>query len=151
MTDGWLRSCTSFLYSPPLYQLSYREYWHYGISFRPVKQPKIKNTQLYLKLKLKGGQYTNTASIYDHVLATPCDWLTMTRDKRSTVLRQKDWTPRRGIEPRSPAWQAGILATILSRIYVKRVNVARLELTTFGSGIRCSTNWATHPCGQVGR
>ena len=24
--------------------------------------------------------------------------------------------PRRGIEPRSPAWQAGILATILSRI-----------------------------------
>jgi hypothetical protein len=25
------------------------------------------------------------------------------------------WAPRRGIEPRSPAWQAGILATILSR------------------------------------
>ena len=67
----------------------------------------------------------------------------MTRDKRSTVLRQKDWTPRRGIEPRSPAWQAGILATILSRNI--SLNVARLELTTFGSGIRCSTNWATHP------
>ena len=26
------------------------------------------------------------------------------------------WSPRRGIEPRSPAWQAGILTTILSRI-----------------------------------
>ena len=72
----------------------------------------------------------------------------MTRDKRSTVLRQKDWTPRRGIEPRSPAWQAGILDTILSRraitiTYV--LNAARFQLTTFGFGIQCSASWATHP------
>ena len=30
-------------------------------------------------------------------------------------LQAKNFSPRRGIEPRSPAWQAGILATILSR------------------------------------
>ena len=32
----------------------------------------------------------------------------------SFIIRKK--TPRRGIEPRSPAWQAGILTTILPRI-----------------------------------
>ena len=37
------------------------------------------------------------------------------RIKEATRRRAKT-TPRRGIEPRSPAWQAGILATILSRI-----------------------------------
>ncbi len=30
--------------------------------------------------------------------------------------KSEKWTPRRGIEPRSPAWQAGILTTILTRI-----------------------------------
>ena len=29
---------------------------------------------------------------------------------------EKKWPPRRGIEPRSPAWQAGILTTILTRM-----------------------------------
>ena len=31
-------------------------------------------------------------------------------------LKKVKKSPRRGIEPRSPAWQAGILTTILSRI-----------------------------------
>ena len=35
----------------------------------------------------------------------------------SVVLLNKKITPRRGIEPRSPAWQAGILTTILSWSY----------------------------------
>ncbi len=37
--------------------------------------------------------------------------------KKQIELKQiKNESPRRGIEPRSPAWQAGILTTILSRI-----------------------------------
>ena len=37
-------------------------------------------------------------------------------------IKQKEIvnSPRRGIEPRSPAWQAGILTTILPRIWDKR-------------------------------
>ena len=43
--------------------------------------------------------------------------------KRSTIFRlgmyveRTNSTPTRGIEPRSPAWQAGILATILCRMF----------------------------------
>ena len=59
---------------------------------------------------------------------------------------QQNWfSTRRGIEPRSPAWQAGILATILSRISPISLNAAGFEPTTFGFGIQCSANWATHP------
>ena len=36
---------------------------------------------------------------------------------RPFIKKEKRNAPRRGIEPRSPAWQAGILATILSRIW----------------------------------
>ena len=74
-----------------------------------------------------------------------CGWQKWVRgDTTWSITWQKEIeSPRQGIEPWSPAWQAGILATILSRNIT--LNVARLELTTFGSGIRCSTNWATHP------
>ena len=37
---------------------------------------------------------------------------------KSIKSNNKNMSPRRGIEPRSPAWQAGILTTILSRITV---------------------------------
>ena len=40
----------------------------------------------------------------------------LTRSLRNTL---KVLSPRRGIEPRSPAWQSGILTTILSRITAK--------------------------------
>ena len=42
----------------------------------------------------------------------PCAWLSLT----GQCTRRKKKSPRRGIEPRSPAWQAGILTTILTRI-----------------------------------
>ena len=50
-----------------------------------------------------------------------------------TPLSKKN-PPRRGIEPRSPAWQAGILTTILSRIAMifseKKVSVADFCVTS---------------------
>ncbi len=46
--------------------------------------------------------------------------------------------PRRGIEPRSPAWQAGILTTILSRI---RWGMNSLKkFTTFKKPLMCEWN-----------
>ena len=54
---------------------------------------------------------------------------------------QQNWfSPRRGIEPRSPAWQAGILATILSRNWWKKPDLANSS-----SDILCSTSWPMHP------
>ena len=39
--------------------------------------------------------------------------------QKKTMDRKRKNSPRRGIEPRSPAWQAGILTTILPRIRAK--------------------------------
>ena len=39
----------------------------------------------------------------------------------SKTTNSKKYPPRRGIEPRSPAWQAGILTTILPRTHLRAV------------------------------
>ncbi len=45
------------------------------------------------------------------------------QEEEQGVFFEKISPPRRGIEPRSPAWQAGILTTILSRIGCRRVSL----------------------------
>ena len=58
----------------------------------------------------------------------------LTRPKRG-------WPPRRGIEPRSPAWQAGILTTILTRTDTQKFG--HLFLCNF-LYISSPTNGKTH-------
>ena len=58
-------------------------------------------------------QFENLSEICDESHLTDHIW------PAAFDLKIKGWknTPRRGIEPRSPAWQAGILTTILSWSY----------------------------------
>ena len=60
---------------------------------------------------------------------------------------KKAWTPRRGIEPRSPAWQAGILATILTRTEkVLKTLPTSCWILNFRSGLILS--WLQFTTGQ---
>ena len=93
-------------------------------------------------LDRSGTNAINFGSVPGFEPGTSC---TQSRNHTTRPNGQSAHAPRRGIEPRSPAWQAGILATILSRISPISLNAAGFEPTTFGFGIQCSANWATHP------
>ena len=57
------------------------------------------------------------------------------RSLQSLFFFQNHSPPRRGIEPRSPAWQAGILTTILPRILRIRISFKILFFQTRGSNL----------------
>ena len=50
--------------------------------------------------------------------------------KKKEEKKKKDGihSPRRGIEPRSPAWQAGILTTILPRMLTTKINEVLIQI-----------------------
>ena len=50
------------------------------------------------------------------------------------LIQKKRSSPRRGIEPRSPAWQAGILTTILTRISYRFVEITQSYITAVFCG-----------------
>ena len=70
---------------------------------------------------------------------SPIHW-TMSIETR---LEKKKTTPRRGIEPRSSAWQAEILTTILPRIADR--GELLIEIEEKGSGSK-KKKW--FPCGE---
>ena len=67
-------------------------------------------------------------------------WTPVSRMKKK---KNKKNPPRRGIEPRSPAWQAGILTTILSRIDKKRARNSSIWISgpQFVVVICCHESW----------
>ena len=78
--------------------------------------------------------------------------------KCNEIKREKN-TPRRGIEPRSPAWQAGILTTILSWSYqvLSKSSTWTISflLSNFAWGKSWSIIWPDHvgnsilPCAEI--
>ena len=64
--------------------------------------------------------------------------MTKGNDKKEQEKKKSSRSPRRGIEPRSPAWQAGILTTILPRNCAKRLRRnTRRDVTTEYLGEQC--------------
>ena len=67
------------------------------------------------------------AFIFNLFLNKHLTWNTNYCNNRRKIRREKKKTPRRGIEPRSPAWQAGILTTILPRTTYRYIWGALLQ------------------------
>ena len=74
---------------------------------------KIKITEKYLKVAF---QYCYTHHLELAKKSKFKSWPAVICDLSIVMIHPFQKSPRRGIEPRSPAWQAGILTTILSRM-----------------------------------